>query len=321
MQPINHGPTIEIHAPAKLNLHLEILARRDDGFHEIETLMTPVTIFDTLSFSACSSGQIELTCRWAEGVSARQQTAVPTARDDASGQSSLWGDLPRGTENIVVRAVEKLRCHAGAQLGAKIQLVKRIPSAAGLGGASSDAAAALTAANQAWKLGWTRNRLAALSAELGSDIPFFFRGGSAVCRGRGERIDPMEVPRLYFVVARPPAGLSTPEVYRGCQVPEVACSLERIQCAARQGSAAAVGRALTNRLQSSAGRLSPWVDRLEREFARVDCLGHQMSGSGSSFFGICRNRRHARRVAAELRARDVGAVFCAVSNIAPRRRR
>src|SRR5262245_56559689 len=165
------------HAPAKLNLFLEVLARRPDGFHEIETLMGAVSIFDTLEFAPRSEGELRLSCRWVGGIRAR--SARRTSSGDAAGATprDAVGDLPPGEQNLVYRTVARLRERCAIRGGAEIRLHKRIPSAAGLGGASSDAAAALVAANVAWKLGWSPAQLAELAADLGSDIPYFLGSG------------------------------------------------------------------------------------------------------------------------------------------------
>jgi 4-diphosphocytidyl-2-C-methyl-D-erythritol kinase len=309
---------VEVLAPAKLNLFLEVLARREDGYHEIETLMVPVTIFDTFRFSVTSGNQLRLTCRWSHGQQSRSDSRLkhskPLATKPDDDNHTSLGDLPNGVNNIVLRAVELLRQRAQVDTGAKMHLIKRIPSAAGLGGASSDAAAALVAANVAWKLDWPLARLEKLSAELGSDIPFFFRGGAAVCRGRGERIEPIKrFPRLHAVVVKPPVGLSTPRVYEACRVPSQPRDSGELLDAARSGHKARLAGAAFNRLQEPARKLSPWIDKLASDFNRFDCLGHQMSGSGSSYFGICRSARHARRVASRLSAVGYASVFSASS--------
>lgn len=289
----------EVHAPAKLNLLFEILARRDDGYHEVETLMAPIRVFDTLHVRDSPSEPIEFSCRWAAGE---------------AGASGRLGDLPTGSENLVVRAVELLRRRAGVERSAALHLIKRIPSAAGLGGGSSDAAAALWLANRVWKLNWPLAELSRLAAELGSDVPFFLTSGAAVCRGRGERIEPLgKIAPLHVVVVRPPVGLSTARVFAASHVPREPRSTASMVAALRRGDAAKVGRLLHNRLQEPAETLSPWIGRLRREFDRWDFLGHQMSGSGSSYFGICQHARHARRLAQALRARAVGSVFAASS--------
>ncbi|MBC8868786.1 MAG: 4-(cytidine 5'-diphospho)-2-C-methyl-D-erythritol kinase [Planctomycetes bacterium] len=297
------GTLIEVQAPAKINLFLEILGRRDDGFHEIETLMMPISIFDTVFLSSNSERRIELTCRWASGLEAQS----PAERSRHGG---VWEELPEQTDNTVVRALERLRLRAKVESGARVRLVKRIPAAAGLGGASSDAAAALVAANLAWRLDWTCEQLAGVAAEVGSDVPFFLQTGAAVCRGRGERIDPIGACSTFQVVlVRPPSGLSTPEVYRHCRPAKLANRADPIVEAVRKGRASLVGGLMFNRLEPAAERLSPWIRKLRAAFDRQGCLGHQMSGSGTSYFGICRHASHARRVASRLRAAGLGAVF------------
>ena len=310
---------IEVHAPAKLNFFLEVLGRRTDGYHEIETLMLPIALYDTLQLSDASPGGIRLTCSWATGC-AGQRTAVAdragsvgsagtAVRDAVEG---VWQTLPQGTDNLVVKALELLRSRAGVDCGAVVRLEKRIPAAAGLGGASSDAAAALLAANLAWRLDWSRPQLAEVAADVGSDVPFFLAGGPAVCRGRGERVEPLAGGAGWqVVVVRPPAGLATAEVYRHCRVPDRPRAIAAAVAAVRSGDAAGAGRALANRLQEAAEQLSPWIARLRDAFGRLGCWGHQLTGSGTSYFGLCRHARHARHVAARLRAARLGTVFVA----------
>ena len=282
---------VEIQAPAKINLFLEVLAKRPDGYHEIETLMTRVGVFDTLAFAATDNPEILLSCRW------------------ASGQAAEPGDLPPPEKNIVFKAASLLQQRSGCSRGAAITLVKRIPSAAGLGGASSDAAATLVAANLAWQLGWNQERLMELAAELGSDVPFFLGGGSAVCRGRGERIERTGPVHLQIVIVRPPVGLSTPQVYSRCQPTKRPASVEQLQGGLKRGDWNVVKTSLVNRLEEPASQLTPWIGRLRQEFEQAGCDIHQMSGSGSSYFGICRNGSHARCVAGRLRGRNVGMVL------------
>ncbi len=291
---------IEILAPAKLNLFLEVLGRRDDGFHEIETLMATISLFDTLRFAALDRDEIRLTCRWAEGINATNKAV----------HENLLSDLPEAGDNIVFRVLKELKRRTGEARGAHVELVKRIPSEAGLGGGSSDAAAALVAANLAWDLRWPREQLAEFAAEFGSDIPFFFHSGAAICRGRGERIERIDrFPRLSFVVARPVGGLSTKEVYRRCQPAASPQRVDGLVSSLREQRLDRIGRQFANRLQAPAEELSPHVADLRRTFEQLDCLGHQMSGSGTSYFGLCRNGRHARRVAGRLRAAGIRLVF------------
>jgi 4-diphosphocytidyl-2-C-methyl-D-erythritol kinase len=304
---------IEVLAAAKVNIFFEVLSRRDDGFHEIESLMVPIGLYDTLILEDDPSGQVSLTARWATGY--QRQSLTNTGH--ASEISDQFGDLPEAENNLAVRAVRLLAQYARINRGAKLQLIKRIPAAAGLGGGSSDAAAALLAANIVWKLNWSVSRLQDIAAELGSDVPFFLTGCPAICRGRGEKIEPVVgMPFLHFVIVRPPEGLATAQVYQACrpglpprQVGEVVESL-------RQGSLAAIGPMAHNRLLEPARTQSTWIDKLIKMLKSENCPAIGMSGSGSSCFAICRSALQARRLAARLRNRcpGIGKVW-AVSSI------
>ena len=300
------GAQVTIETPAKLNLFLEVLGRDHDGYHEIETLMTAISIYDTLYFVAHPAQQVDLTSDWVYGCRNRPDWRMN------SGRGSLLGGLPGAGDNIVLKAVDLLRRRVGVPLGARMHLIKRIPSAAGLGGASSDAAAALVAGNLGWNLGLSCDQLLPLAAELGSDVPFFLSGGFAVCRGRGEKVDPMQHwPPMDFVVVRPEDGLATSRVYSRCQPASSPRSIRPLLQDGPRCRSGAWHGLLFNRLQSTASRLSPSIDKLRHEFDRLDVLAHQMSGSGTSYFGICRHARHARRLASYLKARCRGYAFCA----------
>jgi 4-diphosphocytidyl-2-C-methyl-D-erythritol kinase len=153
---------LEVLAPAKLNLFLEVLDKRADGFHEIETLMYPIDVYDTLVFRSEPHGEVRLTCRM-HGA----ERSLP-GEMALSGEKTLPGGmteaLPQGGDNLVVRAIELMRRRTGVTRGAHVHLIKRIPMAAGLAGGSSDAAAALVAANRVWGLGCSVQELAALAA-------------------------------------------------------------------------------------------------------------------------------------------------------------
>ncbi len=266
-------------APAKVNLFLEVLGQRPDGFHEVQTLILAVDLFDTLE-----------------------------VRDDPSGNLSLVCDppgLPAGPANLVWKAADALRRAAGAGRGAAVRLTKRIPTEAGLGGGSSDAAAAVAALDAVWRLGLPRGELLAVAAAVGSDVGFFLTPPAGWCTGRGERVEPEPVGRrLDLVVVKPPVGLSTAAVYRRVAVPERPVSGESARAALRAGDPAAVAAALFNRLQEAAFAAAPAVERAYRRLAGCGPLGCLLSGSGSAVFAVCRDRADAARVAARFRAAD-----------------
>jgi 4-diphosphocytidyl-2-C-methyl-D-erythritol kinase len=291
------GSDVIVRAPAKLNLFFEVLRKRGDGFHDIETLMVPIGLYDNLIFQPQPDGSIRVACRWAQ-----------------SADSAHYGALPAESDNLVTKALVRLRDRTGTTQGASVELIKSIPSAAGLGGGSSDAAAALVAANLGWNLNLPLDELAQIAGELGSDVPFFLYRSAAICRGRGEQIEPVAgLGRLHFVVVRPPEGLSTPEVYRRCRPAESPGRVEPLVAALRRGEMRGLGERLANRLEPPAMELSPWIGRLKKEFAAAGCPAHQMSGSGSSYFGICRHAGHARAIAGRLRSRGLGRVMAVSS--------
>ncbi len=277
---------VECLAPAKLNLFLEILGKRPDGFHELESLMVAINLHDTLVFNDGEPGRITLRC------------------DDPS--------LPTGRENLVVRAAERLRDEAGdARLGASIDLRKAIPSQAGLAGGSSDAAATLAGLNRLWGLEYPVDRLAALAGEIGSDVAFFFSGPAAVCRGRGERVEGIPLPGpLHFVLVCPPLGVGTAEVYRRLVPPERPRSMGPVLGAWADRDFEALGAGLFNRLQPVAEALEPALGRVREALANLgpSLDGHLMSGSGSAYFGLCRGLDAAESAARDLKGPGLGRV-------------
>jgi len=295
-----HGTTgaIEVAAPAKLNLSLAVLARREDGYHEIESLMVPVSLADRLVVRACAGPGTRLRVHFVD----RLATAAGAV---------LRRDVPADDSNLVARAARLLAEEAGIRDGFDVDLFKAVPSGAGLGGGSSDAAAVLRAARAAWGLDWSDERLAAVGARIGSDIPWFFAGGPAVVSGRGEHVRAVAgLPSLHAVIACPAEGLSTAAVYRAC-VP----SRTRAGDAARLASALASGdlRAavglMHNDLEEPARRLSPRIGALLGAMAAAGALRPMLTGSGSACFALARSLVEARGVAARLDAAGWPGVF------------
>jgi 4-diphosphocytidyl-2-C-methyl-D-erythritol kinase len=274
---------VEVLAPAKLNLFLEVLGRRPDGYHEIESLMVAVSLCDTLTFTDDPSGEITLRC------------SEPT--------------LPVGGDNLVVMAAVRLKQSAGTLRGARIVLEKAIPIQAGLAGGSSDAAATLVALNRLWDLRMPPDRLDRLAGELGSDVAFFAHAPAAVCRGRGERVEAVPLKENYhFVLVCPPFGMSTADVYRQVTPTERPRSVKPVLDALAKGGLADLGRSLFNRLQPIAEALRPELTRVRDALASLGPLldGSMMSGSGSAYFGLCRTSAAASRAAEVLKPLGLG---------------
>ena len=209
-----------------------------------------------------------------------------------------------------MRALQLLSERSGHRVPTIVRLSKQIPAAAGLGGGSSDAAAALVGANRLWKLNWSRARLSELAAELGSDVPFFLHGGPAVCRGRGERIDPLPcLVRQPIVIVKPTASLATAAIYGQVRPADTSRPIEPLLAAWHDRNSAGVARHLFNRLQAPAEVACPQIGRIAAHLDRLPLLGHQLSGSGSAYFAICRSDRQARRIASVLHAGRLGQVY------------
>jgi 4-diphosphocytidyl-2-C-methyl-D-erythritol kinase len=234
--------------------------------------------------------------------------------DEGRGELTLRCDdpsLPTDHGNLVIRAAELLRQSTGCTRGAAITLAKAIPAQAGLAGGSSDAAATLLALDRLWNLQTPPERLDELAGQLGSDIAFFLHGPAAICRGRGERVEPIDLPYTFeCVVIVPSWGLSTPEVYRHVQVPEDPRSVARAREAFASGDRAALGQAMFNRLEPAARRVRPEIgtilDHLQRLSPYLD--GHLLSGSGSACFGLARDLTAAQSAARHLDALGLGTV-------------
>ncbi|MEO7165551.1 MAG: 4-(cytidine 5'-diphospho)-2-C-methyl-D-erythritol kinase [Spartobacteria bacterium] len=180
---------MQLFAPAKINLSFRILRRRADGFHEIDTLMAPISLGDELTIEPNES-----------------EAGIVFSSDDPS--------LPAGEENLVVRAARRFFAEIKAEPRVRIALRKKIPHGAGLGGGSSDAASTLLGLNELHNAPIAADRLAILAAEIGSDVPFFLVRGAARCRGRGEIVEPVgALPELALLLLKPEFGVPTPWAY------------------------------------------------------------------------------------------------------------
>ena len=178
--------TLSLPAPAKLNLWLHIIGRRDDGYHELETVFQFLDHADQLRFTLRDDGQVRL------------QTDVPGVDHDS---------------NLIVRAARQLQQQSGCTQGVDIWLEKLLPMGGGIGGGSSDAATTLLGLNHLWQLGWDLDRLAALGLSLGADVPVFVRGHAAFAQGVGEQLTPVDPAEPWYVVLVPQVSVSTAEIF------------------------------------------------------------------------------------------------------------
>jgi 4-diphosphocytidyl-2-C-methyl-D-erythritol kinase len=260
-----------LRASAKVNLVLEVLGKRPDGYHELSTVMQAVDLFDRLTVEAAATITLE--------------TSEPA--------------LPTDDRNLVVRAARLLREAAGVEAGARIVLDKRIPLAAGLGGGSSDAAATLLGLNKLWGLRWRRERLVELAVKLGMDVPFFLGRGRALGTSRGEVLSSLPgVGGYALVLVNPGVGLSTQEVYG--RVPPGWCAkpdgTKRMLDALKKRNVARVAGALTNHLEHWVEPALPVIGRMKAALLAAGALGVAMSGSGPTVFGLARSLDQARQI-------------------------
>ncbi len=275
--------SISLECPAKLNLFLEILGRRADGYHELATVMVPVDLADRLEVRKARGFSLEVRGARLEGTNTVEKA---------------W------------RAVRRRRRIPGA----RARLLKRIPAGSGLGGGSSDAAAMIEALDRLYRIDLPLDRVA---AEVGSDVPFFLARGPALCTGRGERVAALSgFPRIHAVVAWPRLPLSTREVYRHAReflTPRPRNVIDFLNSVALEGPAG-LDRELFNRLEAPALALRPELRRLRDALGQLPFRAVRMTGSGSAFFGLCGARREAEVLARRV-GRETGAFAAPVSSV------
>ena len=261
------GTLADVPAPAKLNLYLHVVGRRDDGYHLVDSLIVPIDWCDTLHFESRADGRL-----------ARHDLGAPLPADD-----------------LCLRAARALQAAAATPLGADISIEKHVPWGAGLGGGSSDAASTLLALNRLWRLDWPLARLLPIGLALGADVPFFLGGTPARVTGIGERMQPVHVASSWFAVVKPAAGLETRQVFASRRV------AERVEAARIAGFSEAERRPTHGRaepqetgpdLDDGFGRndLQAAAEELCPEVAQAAAGLHaafgnsRMSGSGSAVF-------------------------------------
>ncbi|ASA25026.1 4-(cytidine 5'-diphospho)-2-C-methyl-D-erythritol kinase [Paenibacillus donghaensis] len=260
-------------APAKINLMLDVLHKRADGFHEVEMIMTMVDLADRLELSGLPRDSIII--------------------------SSQAGYIPLDEKNLAFQAARLIKDRYNVKSGVHIHLDKRIPVAAGLAGGSSDAAATLRGLNRLWGLGLPAEELQVLGAELGSDVPFCVTGGTALATGRGELLTPLaNPPQCWVVLAKPPINVSTAEVYGRVRSNQISVhpSAQRMREVIEAGSFAGVCENLGNVLEDVTLRLHPEVQQLKEAMVKLGADGVLMSGSGPTVFGLVSKQSKVARI-------------------------
>jgi len=284
---------ISLKAPAKVNLFLEILGKRDDGYHEIETIMQEIDLADSLQFEETQEG-VTLEC------------------NDKN--------IPANQDNLVCKAANLILEECGIKKGVLINLEKNIPVGAGLGGGSSDAATTLKALNSLWKVGLNNEELMEFAAKLGSDIPFFINGKTALCRGRGELITPVEVRnRMDYIILFPRVHISTETIYKNLKIDltkkrkDVSFFLDAL----KYSEVASISKLLFNRLEEIIFATYPDLLQVKSTLESFDFCGLSISGSGSAFFGLCNDKHQAEVIKSKIELSGMGNVFVATNVITP----
>ncbi|WP_371376339.1 4-(cytidine 5'-diphospho)-2-C-methyl-D-erythritol kinase [Sporomusa aerivorans] len=278
---------LTLKAYAKINLALDVLYKRSDGFHEVAMVMQAVSLCDTVSLTSYP-GEIILTVSRA--------------------------DLPADASNLAYRAAALLKEYTGCRQGACITLDKQIPLAAGLAGGSADAAAVLKGLNILWDLGLSGEELSRLAARLGSDVPFCLCNGTMLATGRGEILSPLPpMPACYVVLAKPPVEVPTAWVYQQFKAdrvavrPDIAGMCKELE----QGSLAGVAGKLANVLENVTIPAHPEIARIKECMLEAGAMAALMSGSGPTVFGLAGSQDQAEVIASRLKAEKVPEIFVA----------
>ena len=273
---------MKIEAFAKINLTLEVLGKRADGYHALHSLVVPVSLCDSIVLT---------------------------------GASEIVSDIPY-SDDLCVKAAKALAAAASvpAGCGVSIKVNKRIPVGGGLGGGSADAAAVLVALNDMWVLGLSREQLVNIGAGVGSDVPALVlsRGaGPVLMEGRGEKVTPFDgvMPQMHFVLANPGVFCSTKQVFKNCisRVTDDSLILYNMRKSFASGDLEGIAASFMNDLEPAAEALHPEIGQVKKTLSDLGVLGATMSGSGSTVFGIVPSEYEGRKIVDSLRSCGISA--------------
>lgn len=263
---------LRLKSPAKVNLRLDILKRRDDGYHEIRTIFQKISLYDTLS------------------VSFKKEKGISITTDHP--------DLPVGKENLVYRAAQMVLKKSDYEGGLDIAIRKKIPLGAGLGGGSSNAATVLKALNQLLELHLPMKELMNMGSSIGADVPFFFLKGAAIATGIGERLKRIELPDLWYVLINPGFEVSTRWAYQNFMLTK-----RRFHFNLRRfgRTPAGISRLLWNDLEGVVCKKYPQIEVMKQMVLSSGALGALMTGSGPTVFGVFSVRQDAEKAFEKLK--------------------
>ena len=275
---------IELKALAKINLGLDVLRRREDGYHEVRMIMQTIGLCDELEIRKTKQPGIQV-------------------------ETNLYY-LPTNENNLVYKAAQLLKDEFGLRDGIGIRLRKRIPVAAGMAGGSSDAAAVLWGMNQMYKLGLSRQELMDRGVKLGADVPYCVLRGTALAEGIGEKLSVLPpMPKCYILIAKPGISVSTKFVYENLHAndlkPEQHPDVDAMIRAMEKKDLGLLASRMGNVLETVTVPAYPVIDEIKRFMVEYGALGAMMSGSGPTVFGIYDTRGKARQAYRELRSRKL----------------
>ncbi len=256
-------------AAAKINLAIDVLKKRPDGYHDVSMIMQSVALYDTITVRALK-GDIRVT--------------------------SNTDTIPTDKRNIVYKAAEYLKTKYNVKKGVLINIDKTIPVAAGLAGGSADAALTLKLLNKAWDLRLSKNEILEAGKKLGSDVPFCIQGGTALAEGLGEKLTPLEgIPECLVLLAKPSVNISTREVYEGLKLEEISERpdiKDMVRCI-EEKDLDRIAANMCNVLETVTVKMCPQIVELKEKLLEYGALGSMMSGSGPTVFGIFKDTASA----------------------------
>ncbi len=257
---------------AKINLTLDVVGKRENGYHDLEMIMQTVNLYDTIYI---------------------RKTKVPGVR-----LKSNYSWLPTNEKNIAYRAAELFFEESGIHGGVAIEITKRIPVAAGLAGGSTDAAATLVGLNRLYETGYSKEKLMEMGLKLGADVPFCIARGTMLAEGIGEVLTPLEpMPTTYVVLVKPPFSASTAVVYKSLDINNIKRHPEtqKVIEALKNGDVKEIASNMSNVLEEVTIPMHPEIDKIKEGFVKHGAMGTMMSGSGTTVFGLFENEEAAKR--------------------------
>jgi len=262
---------IRLRANAKINLFLEVLDRRSDGYHNIETVFQSIDLHDVIILRDSASGAIEIECDHPQ--------------------------VPLDSSNLVYKAAKLLLSESGKRCGAQIEIIKNIPIGAGLAGGSTDAAATLVGLSELWELGYDIEELCRLGEKIGADVPFCIMGGTAMGRGRGDELIRLEpFPKTPVVIANPGFQVSTAHAYESLRLTGERKSANIFVGSMKQNGVSDIEDKLYNIFETVILEEHPQVRAIKEEFIRSGALAAMMTGSGPTVFALARDTSGAQHL-------------------------